>query len=255
MNQQLTPDQIERIARSLISASESSLGIEVVTPIVYPNGDCVAVYVEPEGAGWLVHDAGFGAMFLERDGIRLSRSLVNRLQPAVHRYDAEFSAGRVSRKCGTDDLPFSIALVANAVRAIADQAVEARRQAEGDFRIVVAEKLRDFVGKRLRENQEFHGKSGRAYRVSNVVLDEAQTVPIAFVVPLPGRSAVPGAFSEMYDLHAAFPSVANDSVYRDDGDIRPEDTNLLSVVGKVFAYSQAATEFARLARPTWVRAS
>jgi len=239
----LTRQQAEDIARTLVVASDSSLGIEISTPVVYPNGDCVVVVIEPVMDGYVVHDAGFGAMYLETEGVRLGRSMTGRLNAVVARYECTFERGRVSRQSDVAGIAIAIALVANASRSVADHAVDVRRQTDNDFKVVVSEKLRQFVGRRLRENQDFRGKSGRTYKVTNVVLDAGESRPIAFVIPLSSRTAVPTAFAELFDLHSAYPEILTDSVYRDDGDIRQEDMNLLQEVGRVFSYSRAAVEF------------
>ncbi|NYZ12521.1 hypothetical protein HL658_08160 [Azospirillum sp. RWY-5-1] len=244
----LSAEEIEFAARSLIEASETSLGIEVNTPIVYPNGDCVTVVVEQDRSDFVVHDGSFGAMYLAAEGIDLSKSLSTRLSNAVGRYGCEMKGGRVVRRAGADELPIAIALVANASRLVGDQVLEMRRQSESEFRVVVTEKLRNFVGDRLRENQEFKGKSGRLYRVANVILDSSRSKPVAFVMAITGRHAIPAAFSEMFDLKQALPAVANDSVYPDDSGVRIEDANLLNEVGRAFAYSKAAEEFSRFAQ-------
>ncbi|QQP90923.1 hypothetical protein IGS68_06785 [Skermanella sp. TT6] len=239
------PTEVERIARSLISAEETNLGIEVTTPVIYPNGNCVTVVVEQTRSGLAVHDASSGAMFLASEGIHFTRQIARRLAPLVADYGCKLDDGRVARNTDSTDLAVAIALVANASRLVADHVLEVRRQTEVEFRHAVTERLREFVGERLRENETFHGASGRVYRVANVILDAEQACPIAFIVSLASRGTVPACFSEMFDLKNAFPTVANESVYAEHGDLRPEDKAFLGQVSKVIAFGQASTEFAK----------
>ncbi len=241
----LTPEQVELASRALVSAIKSNLGIEVTTPVIYPNGDCVTVVVEQADGGATVHDASFGSMYLATEGIHFGRSVAARLAPLVVRYGCELKQGRVTKKVTDGDIAIAVALVANASRLIADQAMEIRRQSDNEFRHAVTAILKEIVGERLRENEQIRGSSGRLYRVGNVILDAGQTKPIAFVSSVSSRGTVPNCFSEMYDLSKAFSGVANESVYADHGDLRQEDKAFLSQVSRVIAFSQTATEFAR----------
>ncbi len=55
---QITALAIEASARALIEARSTALGIEIDTPVVYPNGDLVTSVVVQEGERFTVHDAG-----------------------------------------------------------------------------------------------------------------------------------------------------------------------------------------------------
>ena len=88
----ITPEEIEVTARAIVSAKTTSLGIEVTTPVVYPNGDLVTVAVTIEGGEYVVHDAGFGAMYLNSAGVRLTRQLARRFTELAARYVVNLSA-------------------------------------------------------------------------------------------------------------------------------------------------------------------
>jgi len=249
MLRRLTPEEIEAASRALVTARASSLGVEITTPVIYPNGQCVTVAVTIDGANYVVHDAGLGSMYLTAEGVRVSRELRDRLRSLAARYGCDFIEGRMSRRCSADDVAVAAMLVANASRSIGDQAAEIRRQNESQFRYAVAERVREAVGKRLRENESFKGESGQTYRISNVVLDENEKEPIAFVVPLPSRNSVPSLFREFFDLKAAMPSVLKDSVYDEASDFRPkEDGWVLSQVGEVIAFPNLSATLASLLR-------
>jgi hypothetical protein len=237
--QRLTPEEIEAASRALVTARESTMGVELTTPVIYPNGECVTVTVTMEGGEYVVHDAGIGAMYLTAEGVRMSRQLSERLAALAARYECEFIEGRMMRRCSPDEVAIAAMLVANASRTVGDQAIEVRRQSEGEFRYAVSERVRDLVGPRWRENQLFKGASGRSYRIGNVILDQTETAPVAFVFALPSRTAVPTQFAEMFDLRAAYPRITNDSVYNDAGDFRVrEDGLLLEKVSVLIPFSE-----------------
>lgn len=106
--------------------------------------------VQQEASGYIEHDAGFSAMRLTNAGDSLSKGVTQRLLEFAQRYRAQFVDGRVTAKATPEDVAQVVCLVANAARSIADYIYEIRRQAEGDFRIVVFDKLRDIIGDRVR---------------------------------------------------------------------------------------------------------
>jgi hypothetical protein len=123
----VTPEEIEATARAIVSARTTNLGIEVTTPVVYPNGNLVTVAVTVEGGEYEVHDAGFGAMYLNSSGIRLTRQLTHRFAELASRYGCEFIAGRMTRRCSPEQVAMAAVMVANASRTVGDQALEMRR--------------------------------------------------------------------------------------------------------------------------------
>ena len=186
----VTTEEIEAAARALITARQTNLGIELTMPVVYPNGQLVTVAVTIDSGRYLVHDAGFGAMYLTSAGIQMTKQLSQRLAHLAAQYGCEFVGARMQRHCDPDQIAIAAAMVANASRTIGDRALEARHQIESDFRVAVAEKLRSIGGKRVKDNEQVKGKHGRLYRMPHVVLDASETRPIAFVMALPIDPAI-----------------------------------------------------------------
>jgi hypothetical protein len=244
----VTPEEIEATARAIVSARTTNLGIEVTTPVVYPNGDLVTVAVTIEGGEYVVHDAGFGAMYLNSAGVRLTRQLTHRFVELAARYGCEFIAGRMTRRCSPEQVAMAAVMVANASRTVGDQALEIRRQTENDFRIAVVERLRDIAGNRVRENQAVKGESGRSYRIPSLILDSSQSFPLAFVVPLPNRAAVSDRFAEFFDIRRAHDRVRRESVYDESSDIRAEDLRLMRMenMSEMIPFQQTRVRFAQL---------
>jgi hypothetical protein len=242
MTLHLSARDIQVASQALTEARETSLGIEVTTPVIYPNGDCVTVVVATDGENCVVHDAGFGSMHLTSEGFRLNKEMRVRFSALAARYRCEFVNGRMTQATSVDDIPVAIMLVANASRSLGDYAAEARRQTESEFRHALTEQIREIAGSRLRENEMFRGASGRNYRVQNTILDNKKSKPSIFVVALSSRGSVANQFRELYDLKAAHANVANDSVYKDDGDFNPdEDGWLLKQVGELTAFRDLKT--------------
>lgn len=243
-----TPERIEQVARSLIQAQQTSLGTEVTTHVVYPNGEQVRAIVSCEGNGFEISDGSFASIYLANEGFKLSSAQYDRAKSAVEHYGCVYKRGVVSLRCGLDSLADSIALVANASRALADFGLDARRATDGDFRLSVIDRLTKSVGeKRLRPREPVAGISGRSYRVGSVVLDRAAVRAVAFVEAFASRATVGDRFAEFYDLHRAHEDVLLLSVY-DDALKWPEaDLRLLAQVSSVIAYSASADRFGGLA--------
>lgn len=242
----LNPADVQRAMRELVTAQKTNLGVEVTVPVAYADGEMVSVVVEARDGDYAVHDAGFSAMRLSLSGIALTRHVSLRLNELANRYRCSFVDGRVFSHSAADSLPVTICLVANAARSVADYAFEVRRQIESDFRVTVADQLKEIAGKRVRENEEFKGKSGTRYRVHAIVLDSTEARPEHFVSALAHRNVVPRNVAMFYDLHGSYPAVENDAVVDDTGDFRDEDRALLGSVSTVIGLMQAPHQFRRI---------
>jgi hypothetical protein len=245
----LSASDIERAVRVLVVAEESSLGVEVSMPVVYPGGDTVTVVVEQSSSGIVVHDSGFAAMRLSQNGISITRSIAVRLAEYAARFNCAFNGGRVTAIGDVESVGVAASLVANASRSVADYALEVKRHAESDFRNLVSDVLREVVGKRLRENEELRGISGRNYRVSAVILDETESDPLRFIASVANRAVVPQNFAMLYDLHGHYQNVENSAVYDETSDIRSEDRLLLQSTAQVFGLMEAKLRFKSIVGP------
>lgn len=243
----IRPADIEAAVRALVTAQPLSIGIEVTVPVAYGGGDIVSVIVEQEGESFVAHDAGVGAMQLSAAGVTVNRAVAARLAELAARFRCSFEDGRVSARGAVEDVGVTACLVANASRAVADYVLEVRRQLETDFRIVVTERIREIVGPRLRENEEFRGKSGRRYRVPAMLLNSTGSAPAHFIAALAHRHNVERNFAMFWDLRRSFPDVENDAVYDEAGDFRDEDRELLSSVSTPITLMEAPLRFRAMA--------
>jgi hypothetical protein len=202
--------------------------------------------VEPGKSELIVHDAGFSAMRLSGVGVSLTANVNRRLAEFAQRYHCDFKDGRVWAAANMDDIAQIVPLVANAARAVADYAYEIRRHTETDFRLIVVDKLREIVGQRAHEADEFRGKSGRLYRIP-FVLNADLTKPQNFVSTVANRQAVPLSFATLTDLKGAYPDVERDAIYDDEAGLRDEDRAFLrSADAEVFGWMEADIRFRAL---------
>lgn len=152
----------------------------------------------------------------------------------------------MTRRCSVEQIALAIAIVANASRTVGDQSLETRHGVERDFREEVSQRLREIVGSRIRAQQEVKGASGRLYRVGNVVLNVAQTTPVAFVESFANRAGVANHFMEFFDLRPAYPEVGRYSVYDQNEPFTKPELNLLREVSQVVSYGQSRQALAVL---------
>lgn len=242
----ISPQKIEAALRSLIVAERIGVGVEVSTPVAYPGGDLVNVIVEDINGASVVHDSGLAAMRLAQMGVTINRHTAMRLTDYASRFNCDFVGSRVTAKVGDLPIEHAIAMVANASRSIADYGLEIRKHAETDFRATVAGALREIIGRRLRENEEIKGASGRHYRVSAVILNELENAPLCFVAPIANRASVSHGFAMLYDLKQKFAKTQHEAIYDETGDLRDEDRSLLQSVGDVFTLEEAQRQFKAL---------
>lgn len=240
MTRLLTPDEIEAAAQTLIAARTTNLGIEVSVPVIYPNGEAVTVVVTVDDGDYLVHDGGFGTMYLTSVGQDLTKSVAQRLAVLASNYGCDFINGRMLKRCSADHLAVAIAMVANASRTVGDQALESRRPSEQrDFSVVVTDVVHEAFGQRVRERETIKGASGAKYRVANVILDSHQSRPIAFVESFSSRTTIGNHYMEFDDLHRAFPDVRNLSVCDENEQFRKSDFAILKRVSEVYQLGQS----------------
>jgi len=242
----LSTESLEQAVRSLSIAQQTNLGLEISLPVLLPDGDFIGVTVVEDGDGFLVHDSSTAAMYLASSGMKVGDSR-KKFPGLAARFGCEVSGDRVQRHVKSDKIAAASVMVANASRAIADLALDMKVQATFDFRKIVAERVEEIVGKRVRFNEEVHGKSGRAYHVRNVILDASLKRPIAFIEPVPNRAAVANHFTEFYDIRTAMQDLTYASIYDDNSDIRAADMNLLHQVSDVFALNESEIRIKRIA--------
>lgn len=229
---------------SLISVSRTNLGIEVQTPVIYPNGDLVAVTIALEEGRYVVHDGGNGSAVLSAAGASLTSKLAKKLQAVANHYGCEFVNGRMLRACSAEDIGVCAAIVANASRTIGDEMLSRANQPIIDVRREVLERIRGTVGaSRYRENEEVFGESGSPYKISAVVLDEAKANPIGFIEPVKDHDAATKKFREFWDISQSdqYVGVHRVSLYNEKWGWAQGDLALLQKVSNVVRLADTET--------------
>jgi hypothetical protein len=244
----LTPPELERISRALISARDTNLGIEIELPVVYPNGQCVSVVVTVAGGNYVVHDAGIGAMSLTSAGVDLTKALAKKLARLGKDYGCEFVDGRMFRACTESQLPIAIALVANASRAVGDQSWESRERKIRDFRREVSLVLTRTLPKDRVRKLQVVGNSGTTYKVSHVVLSPDKAKQLAFVEPIPDQQTVDRKFREFWDIRSTdeYRNVERISVFDDRTPWRDGDLAMLGAVSNIVPCANFSRRLERL---------
>lgn len=243
----LSPDVIKFALRELVEVEHTNQGFEVSLSQMYHTGHVVVVVVRPEIDGFLIHDSSAAAMLLTSMGFAVGRRMSEGLRPQVAAYGCELNDLRVSKTCDSiEQLAVAMSLVGCASRLIADQALKADRPPLHDFKSSLLGKVVSIVGtSRVRTNEEFSGHLGSRYRVSAVVLDEAQKEPVAFVEPIADREAVARHFKEFYDLslNPTYNGVARIAVYDDANPLPSGDALLLAEVGNLVRFADTTQRF------------
>jgi hypothetical protein len=245
-----TPESLEAACRDLVRVQRTSLGFEVQLPVIYPNGDLVAVVVTQEGGQTIVHDGGFAAMTLATAGVAITKKMKARMLALSNHYGCEFTNDRMLKVAKEDDLPLVVAVVANASRTIADQMLQTHAQPLFSFRQEVIDRVKEFVGaKRVRENEAVSGKSGTQYQIGAVVLDKELRSPAAYVEAVKDAEGVNKRFREFYDISQLFLSPEPDRIimYDDKAHLRQGDLIVLQDVCNVVRFSDAERRFRQIA--------
>lgn len=246
---QIAQEEIAAAARALISARKTNLGIEVTMPLIYPSGDSVTVVVTVQGGDYIVHDAGYGAMYLTSAGIRLNQALRTRLAQLAAHYGCDFVEGRMSRRCTSDQIALAMVMVANASRTVGDQAFEARKRPIATFKRELIDLVTNLYGSRVRPDEEVRGTSGTVYRVNAVILDQQEFSAVSFIEAVADETAVNRHFREFWDLSQSqrYTQVPRFSVYDSRRTWRDGDLSILRNVSEIVPYDQASTTLIRRA--------
>lgn len=229
----------------LTEVVHTNQGFEVTLPQVYHSGHSVCVIVRQNGQGFLIHDNSYAAMLLSSHGVSIGKKLNARLGALVESYGCGLEGMRVYRNCDSSDhVALAASLVGCASRLVADTLLEAKKPPIFDFKSSLLGKVTELVGeRRVRTNQDVTGHLGSHYRVSTVVLDEAERKPIAFVEPVTDRDAVSRRFKEFYDImrNPLHNDVSRVAVLDEENNLPAGDSLLLQEVSSLVRFTDMPT--------------
>ena len=246
----LTAEALESAVRALISARPIRFGFEVQLPLVYPNGETIAVTVNAEGDGYTVHDGGNGVSALAAHGINITPKLGHKLVEIAGHYGCEFASYRMIRRSSADDLPVAIAIVANASRSIGDQMLHTPTAPILDFKAEALHILRSSIGfDRVRENETVLGESGSKYTASALVLSSDRSRAISIVEPVKDHEAATKKFREFWDIsqNVGLSHLSRISLYDDRREWSAADLTLLQNVSNIVRLTDTENRMRELA--------
>lgn len=226
---------IEHLAAD-VEVAEQDGRFACLTPLEYPSGDGVVVWVSPQPDGQLLVSDYSAA--LEQHGARQPqdlRALLHAAKPIAADLGVAIDAGRVSQMVRPDDLGSAIWLVAMASNRVATLIADARgrrpRKRSREFVDAVASYLERHEV-HVERNVDLAGSSGHVHRTSLYVPD-TETV----LEPLPANApwtTYQRVFVEFSDIRMVNGHKLLAIVDSDDGAVvHEEGLNLLTAVGSV----------------------
>lgn len=252
----------EAIGRSLPTVFTCSpapqKGVRVRTPMLYPDGDVVDVFVLERGESYTVTDFGdsLGWLGLQSVSRRRSRRQEVLLQDICQTLHIElFQDQLVLRQVSSDELAESVLRVAQAALRVSDLRFTLRSQAIQTTADEVDEWLRE---KRIPYDRtvQRQGRSTRTWTVDFATYADSNTA-LVFLLSTGTRGAVHrlaehvlAGCVDLSHLKTTEQGLSFVSLFDDTEDVwRPEDFSLLSEQSEIARWSRP-DEFERLIRAT-----
>lgn len=233
-------------------------GVRVRTPMLYPDGDVVDVFVLERDGTYIVTDFGdaLGWLGLQSVSRRRSRRQEVLLQDVCQTLRIELAQDQlVLRQVLSDELAGSILRVAQAAVRVSDLWFTLRSQALQTTADEVDEWLRE---KRIPYDRavQRQGRSTRTWTVDFVTYTDSQTA-LVFLLSTGTRGAVRrlaehvvAGCVDLNHLKTTEQGLSFVSLFDDTEDVwRPEDFNLVSEQSEIALWSRP-DEFERLIRAT-----
>ena len=236
----LTESKLRAEVSALVSVRAERSGYRVELPVLYPNGDLVAIDVVPEGNGFLVSDQGHATMALLSHGANLTPNLEKRLASLASHYGCEYLSGRMFKHVEADAVGVTTAIVANASRTIADEILRIPSAPIIDFKTEALEAIRSAVGqKRVLENETLTGGSGSRYGATAIVLSADGERQLGIVEPIRDHESATKRFREFWDIsmNIALQGLSRIAMYDDRRNWQAADLSLLENVANVVRLS------------------
>ncbi len=164
-------EEVARAAAQLVSVRHESSGSFVTTPIMYPSGGAVVVWIDRSAPHFFVSDYSFGARECDIMG-------ADRRQYLKHATPIAEAAGVDLAKDGTFQILVSEGQLQGAIKAIASASQEVaysyasriHKRQLADVRTVLVQKLEKVFGnKAVAKEVEFKGASTSDWRIDALV--------------------------------------------------------------------------------------
>jgi hypothetical protein len=163
--------EVARAAAQLVAVRHEASGSFVTTPIMYPSGGAVVVWIDRSAPHFFVSDYSFGARECDIMG-------ADRRQFMKHAVPIAEAAGVELAKDGTFQILVSEGQLQGAIKAIASASQEVaysyatrvQKRQLADVRTVLVSKLeRVFGGKSVAKEVDFKGASSSEWRIDALV--------------------------------------------------------------------------------------
>lgn len=240
-------DEIERWLAAQFRCYDEGDRIRIETPYVYPDGDVVDIFAVNEGTALRLTDLGETNrwLWLQTPSVRRSprqRSLINDI---CDNHGVTYQSGELQvLVTDSHEVAKAVTNLAQAILNMADIYFVFRSQGGQSIKEDVAEFLADALGaNRIKRDQEFRGRSNRAWVVDFVTKSPKRDSLIQVLYggsKATARRSVERALSMWYDLQAykstglQFVSLFDDTV-----DVwAEEDFNLVDGLSEVAYWSR-----------------
>lgn len=240
-------DLIQRELANLFSVNAESGFVRVVTQCMYPSNGYVQVAVRAGENTFVVSDEGGAIEEIVSAGATLTNP-DRMVAPLLRPMGLRISKGVISAPaCGPSDIAYSISVVANASRTVADWLFShARIRPHSNFKEVVSNYLAATFAENVKQ-EVIVGTSNKPHKFDNVIFLGDRRVIVDAVVH--DSSSINAKVVSNLDVKSAgLANVEQKIIYDDTDDWSAQDLSVLAISGaSLVRFSQAPKVFERIA--------
>jgi hypothetical protein len=178
-------ETVERAAAQLVSVRQESSGAFITTPLMYPSGGAVVVWIDRTPPYFLVSDYSFGARECDIMGAD-RRQFLHHAEPVAEAAGVELSRDGIFQVLVSEgQLQGAIKAIASASQEVAFKyATRVQRRQLADVRLVLVNRLeRLFGGQSVAKEIEFRGASTTSWQIDAQVTRGDHIVLFETVTP------------------------------------------------------------------------
>ena len=243
-------EDIKMHAAAMLGCSETNLGTEISTPLSYPDGEAISVFVFEKSGVATIHDGGMAAYNLAKSGQSYTKSIAAKSSTFAGMYGCEVRDQRVHRYCDVSKVSEAIYTVAS-VCSFIGSLLPLDDKAKADFEAKVLATLgSDFPIEQLDLKPKHIGETGKIYNATAAIIDKITGDDIVLIEAVSNSRSVNSKFRAFYDIrnNPLYKSLDRISVF-DDDEVFPEgDIPLLQDVSNVVPFSAFETRILQYAR-------
>jgi hypothetical protein len=234
----------------MLRCSETDLGTETSTPLLYPDGEARSVFGFEKGGVAIIHDGGMAAYNLAKSGQSYTKSIAVDSSAFAGMYGCEIRGHIVYRSCDISKVSEDIYTVASACSFTGpllplDEKATADSEAE-----VLATLGRDFPTDHLNLKPKHIGETGKVYDATAAIIDKIMGDDLVLIKAVSNSRSVNSKFRAFYDIrdNPLYKSVDRISVF-DAQEVFPEgDMPRLQDVSNLVPIAAFETKILQYAR-------